>query len=51
MIFDCCFRAEYFLKKPTVQELITIENEHVLQYLFQLQEICNANMESFCGKS
>lgn len=39
----CYFRADYFLKKSTVQELINIENEQVLGYLFKLQEIGNIN--------
>jgi len=43
--YDAQRLAEYFLKKPTVQELINIENEHVLGYLFKLQEMCN--METF----
>lgn len=36
------FRRDYFLNKPAIGELINIENEHILNYLYKLQEVCDA---------
>lgn len=44
------FRADFFLKKPAVQELITNGNDHVLRYLYKLQEMCKDQSGLFSGK-
>lgn len=50
IIYFC--RADYFINKPTTQELISAENEHILRYLYELQKKSDAVIiEEFSGKS
>jgi hypothetical protein len=37
------FRADHLLDKPTTQKLINSENEHILNYLYKLQEVYNTD--------
>lgn len=37
------FRFNYFLNKPFVGVLINNENEHILNYLYKLQKICDVD--------
>lgn len=44
------FRADHLLDKPTTQELISNENEHILNYLYKLQEVYNTGKNWIFGK-